>query len=148
MKNILMDAMQAHAIWILMSLLLVTVAMILDLITGVRKANSRGNLTTSSGFRKTASKATKYYLPILCCSVFDLLFSPLGFYNLPYFAMFMAAFCICCEIKSVFENTRNKDEIEEMATFLTNIIKSKDNSGELLEKIVKNVLAEKTKTEE
>ena len=43
----LWTVMQTHAIWILVSIVLVTFAMFMDLLTGIRKANSKGEATTS-----------------------------------------------------------------------------------------------------
>lgn len=149
MLELIWSIMQTHAMWIFVCIVLVTIAMLLDLLTGIRKANSRGSLTTSIGLRRTVNKATKYYLPILCCSILDLLLSPLEFYSLPYLSIGMSAYCILCEVKSVFENTRERDEIEDMAKFLTKVIKSKDDSNKLLEEIIKNMVEQDvTKTKE
>ena len=131
--------MQTHAIWILVSIILVAFAMFIDLITGIRKANSQGKATTSTGLRRTLTKAYQYFIPIICGATFDLLFSPLSFYTLPFMAMFISAYCIVCEVKSVFENTRTNTEMSDMAKFLSDVIENKENPEELLKLIVKNV---------
>ena len=49
--------------------------MILDFITGVRKASLRGEATTSRGFRRTAEKASQYFLPMMCLTAIDVIAS-------------------------------------------------------------------------
>lgn len=135
----LWTVMQSHAIWILVSIILVAFAMSIDLLTGIRKANAKGEATTSTGLRKTLTKAYQYFIPIICGATFDLLFSPLSFYTLPFMAMFISAYCIVCEVKSVFENTRTNTEMSDMADFLSKVIENKEDPEELLKLIVKNV---------
>lgn len=141
------ETMQLHATWIFVSIILVTFAMFIDLLTGIKKAKMKGEATTSSGLRKTCEKAYKYYIPILCGSTFDLLFSPMSFYTLPFMSMFISAYCIGCELKSVFENTRSKNEIKDISTFLSNVIINRENPEELLQEIVRKVLEEEKKDE-
>ena len=131
--------MQSHAIWVLMSIILVAFAMFIDLITGIKKANAKGEATTSTGLRRTLVKAYQYFIPIICGATFDLLFSPLSFYTFPFMAMFISAYCIICEVKSVFENTRTTSEMSDMADFLSKVIESKEDPEKLLKLIIKNV---------
>ena len=143
----LWTVMQTHAIWILVSIVLVTFAMFMDLLTGIRKANSKGEATTSRGLRKTLTKAYHYYIPIICGATFDLLLAPLSFYTLPFMAMGISAYCIMCEVKSVMENTKaDSTEMSEMADFLSKVIENKDDPEGLLKLIIKKVNeGEKTK---
>ncbi len=136
----LWGVMQSHAIWILASIVLVTFAMFMDLLTGIRKANSKGEATTSRGLRKTLTKAYHYFIPIICGATFDLLLAPLSFYTLPFMVMGISAYCIMCEVKSVMENTKaDSTEMSEMADFLTKVIENREDPEGLLKLIIKNV---------
>lgn len=139
----ILASMQVHAIWIMIAIIMVTLAMVVDLLTGVRKAKRNGNATTSSGLRKTCEKAYKYYLPIICGSFFDFLFCQLSFYTLPFLAMFISAYCILCEMKSVIENTNQKEQVKTAVETITEMLRNKDNPEELLATVLNKLSEEK-----
>lgn len=131
---------QGHALWVGIAFGLVFVAMLIDLFTGLMKAKRKGELTTSSGLRKTASKATKYFLPILSCACIDLLLCAFPIYTVPFFTIVFAVYCMLCETKSVMENTRTKSEIKDTARAIVKIIKTKDDAIGLVEELVTNII--------
>ena len=49
----------------------VTMAVVADLVSGIRKARSEGDPCTSRGLRRTVSKLTSYFLLMFCLSVVD-----------------------------------------------------------------------------
>lgn len=103
---------------------IVTVAMILDLLSGYRKAKERGEARTSYGLRRTVTKAVLYYALML----FGFMFDCIGtfFYPLPYVTFVAAAFLIFIECKSILEKAHDKDKrklnksLEELSIILDN----------------------------
>lgn len=51
----------------------VLMAVIIDLVSGVRKARLEGKPCRSRGLRRTVSKLTSYYLALFCLSVVDVM---------------------------------------------------------------------------
>ena len=49
------------------------VAMVVDLIFGVRKAKRNGEATTSTGLKKTCDKARKYFSPFMATVCIDII---------------------------------------------------------------------------
>lgn len=104
--------------------LLVGIAIIIDLISGVRKAKERGEMRTSYGFKQTVNKVVLYY----GFMIFALMFDCIGmfFYSLPFVTLISALFLIFIECKSVFEKARDKDKrkfnkgMQELAILLEN----------------------------
>lgn len=104
--------------------LLVAIAIVLDLISGVRKAKERGEMRTSYGFKQTVNKVVLYYAFMLFAFMFDCI--GMFFYPLPIVTFICAAFLIFIEGKSVFEKANDKDKrkfkksAEELAILLEN----------------------------
>lgn len=102
----------------------VAVAMIVDLVSGVRKAKQRGEMRTSYGFKQTVNKFVLYY----ACMLFAFMFDCIGmfFYPLPFVTLIAAAFLIFIECKSVLEKAHDKDKrkfnksMQELAILLDN----------------------------
>ena len=73
LMNELLDFMHGHLykhiILIAVCITVTIIAMTIDLVTGIQKAKQRGEATTSTGLKKTATKARKYFTPFftLCC---------------------------------------------------------------------------------
>ena len=88
--------LQTEAAWVVIIYIAVLTAMILDFITGVRKASLRGEATTSRGFRRTAEKASQYFLPMMCLTAIDVIASI--YLDYPYLTATMGAFNIYIEV--------------------------------------------------
>lgn len=106
----------------------VFLAIIVDLVSGVRKAKIRGDYSGSKGYRRTVDKAVRYYNLLFALTIADvplmLSFHYLScFYAvnwLPVFPFFTfgGALGICgIEIKSVFEKAdkKTKGDVIELA---------------------------------
>ncbi|NDV69269.1 phage holin family protein [Dysgonomonas sp. 25] len=104
--------------------LFVAIAIIIDLISGVRKAKERGEVRTSYGFKQTVNKAVLYFAFMLFAFMFDCI--GMFFYPLPIVTLIAAAFLIFIECKSVFEKANDKDKrkfnrsLNELVTLLEN----------------------------
>lgn len=136
--NELLDFMHGqlykHIILIAVCITVTIIAMTIDLITGIHKAKQRGEATTSTGLKKTATKARKYFTPFftLCC--IDILCSVV--IPLPAFSMLWTAYCIFCEFISVREKSWRKEEIRRAEKTMSIIIENKDDIAKLVASII------------
>lgn len=128
--------LQNYARWIIITYGAVTVAMIVDFITGIRRAKKAKIATRSRGYKMTCTKAAKYFLPMLCLTCIDLIGTVIM--PCPAFTMIMAAFNIFCEWKSVMETTHDKEEIREAESTFNVIIKNKDDIAKLISELLKS----------
>ena len=146
--------------WLAVTYGCVLAAMAVDFYSGVRKARKAGIATRSRGYKMTCDKAVKYFLPMLCLSCIDILASI--FYTMPFLTMVMAAFNIFCELKSVLETTREKEEIRQAALSVRKVVEGRDDLIKAIAEVVlqdlervgekttnlKNLNQEKQKTNE
>lgn len=134
LMNELIDFMHGHLykhiILIAVCITVTIIAMTIDLITGIQKAKQRGEATTSTGLKKTATKARKYFTPFftLCC--IDILCSVIC--PLPAFSMLWTAYCIFCEFISVREKSWKKEEIRKAERTMSIIVENKDDIAKLV----------------
>lgn len=119
-----------HVVLIVATTAALLLAMLIDLISGVRKAKSRGEATTSQGFKKTCEKGRKYFGPYIVLICIDLLACVL--IPVPAFSMLWAAYCIFCEFKSVREKSWQKEELRKAEKTLSVIIENKDDLAKLV----------------
>ena len=122
--------MQQMVVWLVLTYAIVFVAMAVDLVTGVRKAIQLGIATTSTGYKKTCSKANKYYSPMLRLTFIDLLAS--AFVGVPVFSMLWGAYCLWCEWKSVTEKALTKQELRAAENTMQVIIQNKADLAKVL----------------
>lgn len=118
---------------------LCVIAVVLDLISGVKKAKARGEYRSSRKFRRTVDKLVKYLnmLAVLTCIdaiqifSFYIIAAQSGkvFIMLPLFTGLGTIFACFVELKSIYEkNTdKRKAEIEETARALKEIISDESN---------------------
>lgn len=111
--------------WLAVTYGCVLASMAVDFYSGVRKARKAGIATRSRGYKMTCDKAVKYFLPMLCLSCIDILASI--FFLIPFLTMIMAAFNIFCELKSVLETTREKEEIRQATHTVRKVVESKED---------------------
>ena len=119
----------------------VILSMGLDLIFGIRKARLLGEATTSTGLKRTADKARKYFSPMLCLTIIDVMLSV--HIHVPVFTILWATYCALCEFKSITEKSWQKAELREAAKTMNVIIKNKED----IAKILAEILDEKKKEE-
>lgn len=103
----------------------VLAAMACDLVAGVWKARQRGEARTSRGYKMTAEKAGKYFLPMVCLTAADFITADIS--PAPVFTMVMAGWNIFCEVRSVLESTREKAELRDAANTMRVVLQNKDD---------------------
>lgn len=112
--------------------LLVAIAIIIDLISGVRKARERGEMRTSYGFKQTVNKMVLYYAFMLFAFMFDCI--GMFFYPLPAVTLIASAFLIFIECKSVLEKAHDKDK-RKFNRSLNELVMLLENKDDLLKGI-------------
>lgn len=134
MKEFLFEHFFVHGVWILITYVLVTVAMAVDLVTGVWKSRKMGRRLNSRGYKRTCGKAVNYFLPMMCMSCIDVLGSAVV--GVPVLTMVYGAYCVFCELKSVLETTQDKEairnDLRDLLEFGENIGDVKDLIRKLL----------------
>ncbi len=116
----------------------VVIVVMLDLGSGLNKARKTGQYRSSHGLRRTVRKMGAYFNMLLVLTVIDgmQIFSlynlnPQISYRLPLFPILTfagAMFVVIIELKSIYENTNDKDKgrYQDMAKLIGEIIKKTD----------------------
>lgn len=127
--SFLSPGLSASLIWILALLIAdyvsVSLAIAIDLVSGVAKSRREGRRRTSRGYRQSVDKALRYFFTLLALSVIDalivtaalLLRSTVG-WSVPAIPLFttIGAIALCIiEAKSVMENARHRTELTDTA---------------------------------
>ena len=107
------------------------VAMVVDLIFGVRKAKRNGEATTSTGFKKTCDKARKYFSPFMATVCIDIIAACANL-QVPIFSMLWSAYCVFCEFISIREKAWQKAEIRKQERTMKVILENKEDSAKTL----------------
>lgn len=107
------------------------VAMVVDLIFGVRKAKRNGEATTSTGLKKTCDKARKYFSPFMATVCIDIIAACANL-QVPIFSMLWAAYCVFCEFISIREKAWQKAEIRKQERTMKVILENKEDIAETL----------------
>ena len=140
MYNVLIDFEQhhlfMHALLIFLSTQALLIAMGVDLIFGVRKANQLGKATTSTGYKKTCEKGRKYFSPYIVLICIDLITCVIV--PFPAFSMTWAAWCVYCEFKSVREKAWQKAELRNAENTMNVVIQNKEDIVKLLKEVLFN----------
>lgn len=107
------------------------VAMVVDLIFGVRRAKRNGEATTSTGLKKTCDKARKYFSPFMATVCIDIIAACANL-QVPIFSMLWAAYCVFCEFISIREKAWQKAEIRKQERTMKVILENKDDIAKTL----------------
>lgn len=107
------------------------VAMVVDLIFGVRKAKRNGEATTSNGLKKTCDKARKYFSPFMATVCIDIIAACANL-QVPIFSMLWAAYCVFCEFISIREKAWQKAEIRKQERTMKVILENKEDIAKTL----------------
>ena len=102
------------------------VAMVVDLIFGVRKAKRNGEATTSTGLKKTCDKARKYFSPFMATVCIDIIAACANL-QVPIFSMLWSAYCVFCEFISIREKAWQKAEIRKQERTMKVILENKED---------------------
>lgn len=107
------------------------VAMVVDLIFGVRKAKRNGEATTSTGLKKTCDKARKYFSPFMATVCIDIIAACANL-QVPIFSMLWAAYCVFCEFISIREKAWQKAEVRKQERTMKVILENKEDIAKTL----------------
>lgn len=107
------------------------VAMVVDLIFGVRKAKRNGEATTSTGLKKTCDKARKYFSPFMATVCIDIIAACTNL-QVPIFSMLWSAYCVFCEFISIREKAWKKAEIRKQERTMKVILENKEDIAKTL----------------
>ena len=107
------------------------VAMVVDLIFGVRKVKRNGEATTSTGFKKTCDKARKYFSPFMATVCIDIIAACANL-QVPIFSMLWSAYCVFCEFISIREKAWQKAEIRKQERTMKVILENKEDIAKTL----------------
>lgn len=121
------DTLKHYVVFSLVALALVTIAVIIDLGTGLSKAIAKCDAIRSNPLRRTLVKLLEYWGLQLIALIIDLLlcFTPLEH---PYAIMIVSVAIVAIEIKSVFENLQEKNSAAaKVQDIVAQIIKASDN---------------------
>lgn len=110
----------------------VLVAILADLVSGLRKAKARGEKCTSAGLRRTVDKIGRYYIALFSMTVIDfMLMAALNslaasgthlFPAFPYLTALGALALSLIEVKSIFESSDEKGDIRRSLRELLEIL--------------------------
>ena len=107
------------------------VAMVVDLIFGVRKAKRNGEATTSTGLKKTCDKARKYFSPFMATVCIDIIAACANL-RVPICSMLWSAYCVFCEFISIREKAWQKAEIRKQERTMKVILENKEDIAKTL----------------
>ena len=129
---------------IFLCFVLVVVAVLIDLYTGIRSAKTLGEPIRSHILRKTIRKTIEYALVVVLGVLIDILGLPFKWYTMPYAAMLITLSVIIIEGRSVLENlTRIKSPASKIDNVAGGILqeiidaKSDKTAMKIYEKIKK-----------
>ena len=136
------EHLMMHTVLISVSAAAILGAMVIDFAFGIIKAKQRGEARTSTGYKKTAAKAQKYFSPFMVLVFIDLI----GCVVIPFpvFSMLWAAYCVFCEFKSVREKSWQKEELRKAERTMSVILENKED----IAKMAAQILFETNKKEE
>jgi hypothetical protein len=137
--------------------LLVLLAVVADLWSGVRKAKQRGEARTSYGFKRTVDKLCKYYNLMVILTILDLM-QIVGIwymdqyygYRLPVFpvvTLLGAIFIGLIEAKSIYEKAdeKVKDDYHQVAALLAEISKNRKDTDKLADLVIQYIEQDESK---
>lgn len=140
---LLQDHLYRHIVIVCLCVAGMLIAMLVDLIFGVKKARALGHATTSTGYKKTCEKGKKYFSPFAVLMCIDLISSVIM--PAPFFSMIWSAYCLFCEFKSVREKSWTKAELRKAERTMNIVIENKEDIAKLVTQLV---LGEKKKLQE
>lgn len=125
------DTMKHYLAFFFVALALVTVAVIIDLCTGLSKAIAKRDAIMSNPLRRTLVKVLEYWGLQMIALIIDLLLCLTPIEH-PYTTMFVSIAIVAIEIKSVFENlSERKSAAAKVQDIVTKIIAASDNETAL-----------------
>lgn len=127
----MMEHLYRFAFIVTLCMAAMLVAMVTDLVFGVRKAKMNGEATTSTGLKKTCDKARKYFSPFMATVCIDII-AACANCPIPIFSMLWAAYCVFCEFISIREKAWQKAEIRKQERTMKVILENKEDIAKTL----------------
>lgn len=127
-----------HVVVVLLCLAGIIAGMAVDLYFGIRKAKINGEVTTSTGLKKTCEKAQKYLLPFFILVWIDILGAVI--LKVPIFSMCWSAYCIYCEWRSVLEKSWTKAELRKAEKTMHVVIENKADIAALIQELIQETV--------
>ncbi|ATA67266.1 hypothetical protein ACI75Y_02910 [Capnocytophaga stomatis] len=134
-------------LWIVFGIyLLVMIAILADLWSGIRKAKLMNVTRTSYGYRRTITKISQYYNLLIALTVADALQMSAVWYSEQYyeykiiffpFVTLLGALMLCLiEVKSIYEKAEDKVRLDSAGQVVGKIITNRDDLGEIVKSVV------------
>ena len=128
------EHLMTHVVLIALTSASIVGAMIVDFVSGLRKARERGEATTSKGLKRTAAKATKYFTPYAVLMFIDIISSAV--IPVPVFSMLWGIYCILCEFLSVREKSWQKAELRKAERTMRIIVENKEDVAKMASELI------------
>ena len=128
------EHLMTHVVIIALTSASIVGAMIVDFVSGLRKARERGEATTSKGLKRTAAKATKYFTPYAVLMFIDIISSAVV--PVPVFSMLWGVYCILCEFLSVREKSWQKAELRKAERTMRIIVENKEDVAKMASELI------------
>ena len=123
------------ALWILMF-----IAVLVDLWSGIEKAKARNEYVDSGGFRRTFTKMGEYWRVLAMLLLVDIIGNICPWYSFPFASVLGTIAVIAIELRAVIENLRAKhSSAADIPEMIKRIIQCTDRekASELFEEIKK-----------
>lgn len=133
-------------LWIVFGMyVIVLMAILLDLFSGISKAKKNGVIRSSYGYRRTVEKIRQYIVPLVGLTFMDILqMAPIWYmaqyhdksYILFPFVTLVGAFGLCLiEVKSIYEKAENKVRIDDVGHLVGKILVNKDDLTQVVKEV-------------
>lgn len=128
------ERLQVFALWLVLSYGVVLCSVLIDMCAAFIRCKRSKIPWVSWKQKETATKAEKYFLPMLALSIVDILVLTITQY--PIFTLLIGAVNALTEWISIFEKSHSKKEQTEYAQILQTIISNKDEIGQILFNVI------------
>lgn len=146
-------------LWITFGIyMMLLLAILADLWSGIRKARKNGIARSSYGLKRTVDKMARYYNLLLALSVIDAmqmvsLWYLESFYGykipiFPFITLIGAIGLSFIEIISIFEKAEDKVRMENVGVLAGKIIANKDDISEIVKSVIQFMKENKTEDEQ
>ncbi len=158
MQEFISNKLGFLGVFVAIAYLAVFCLILADLWAGVRKANKRGEVRTSLGYKRTIEKISQYYNALIALTITDgvQMFAVLYLQRfhgsgLPVFPVFttLGALGICLvEVKSILEKAehKTKKDASDIAHLAEAIARSHRSPEEIAAEVAKYLTVPKSKT--
>lgn len=147
MENVLAEIGQMLSVMVV-AMVIVMLAMVIDLVSGINKARANGQMRTSWGLRRTLSKFIMYEGSMMIAAGVDILMHSSHLYDLlhlhslrgvPFITCLVGAFLCVVEFLSVREtaDVKMQKEFAQAASLLGNVF-SKEDLREAIKDAIKD----------